>query len=137
MRIPATLTQLIAGCLAIGLGHPAGFAQGIHLDALREWLRNTEEAAKFVEQGDYIKAEQRLGMAIKEIRPYFPDTQREPGSQLLRAGAGALSSETVCRSRAPGSLGPVRSRIGQDSQGRRGISVCVHPRFDPVRTKTA
>ena len=73
-----TVCRIFAGCLAVGLGHTAAFAQGQinHLDALWEWLRNTEEAAKFVEKGDFIKAEQRLNLAIKEIRPYFPDTQR-------------------------------------------------------------
>jgi tetratricopeptide (TPR) repeat protein len=63
---------VLALCLICG----AAFAQGVHLDALREWLRNTEEAAHYVEKGDYIKAEQRLNLAIKEVRPYFPDTQR-------------------------------------------------------------
>jgi len=76
MRVQSTVCRVFAGVVAVGFSHAVGFAQGIHLDALREWLRNTEEAAKYVEQGDFIKAEQRLGLAIKEVRPYFPDTQR-------------------------------------------------------------
>jgi tetratricopeptide (TPR) repeat protein len=62
--------------LAFGLAHQAALGQGVHLDALREWLRNTEEAANYVEKRDYGKAEQRLTLAIKEIRPYFPETRR-------------------------------------------------------------
>jgi tetratricopeptide (TPR) repeat protein len=76
MRRRNTLCQIVAGCLAFCLSHTVGFAQINHLDALREWLRNTEEAAQYVEKGDYIRAEQRLNLAIKEVRPYFPDTQR-------------------------------------------------------------
>ena len=39
-------------------------------------MRNTEEAATYVDKGDYVKAEERLKLAIKEIRPFLPDTQR-------------------------------------------------------------
>ena len=45
----------------------------MHLDALREWLRHTEEAAKSLDSGDYVKAEERLNAAIKEVRPYLPE----------------------------------------------------------------
>ena len=69
-------SQLFSVCLAIGLGQAAAFAQDNHLGALREWLRHTEEAANFRDKGDYIKAEQRLNMAIREIRPYLPETRR-------------------------------------------------------------
>jgi tetratricopeptide (TPR) repeat protein len=69
-------TRSFAIFLALGLGHHAACAQGIHLDALREWLRNTEEAAQYVDKGDYAKAEERLRLAIKEVRPYLPETQR-------------------------------------------------------------
>ena len=76
MRQRHTSTQIFSVCLALGLGPAAAFAQGIHLGALREWLRDTEEAAKFLDNGDYVKAEQRLNLAIKEIRPYLPETRR-------------------------------------------------------------
>jgi tetratricopeptide (TPR) repeat protein len=69
-------TRSFAIFLALGLGHHAACAQGIHLDALREWLRNTEEAAQYVDKGDYAKAEERLRLAIQEVRPYLPETQR-------------------------------------------------------------
>ena len=71
-----TSARLFGVCLAFGLGPVAAWAQGIHLGALREWMRNTEEAARFVDRGDYVKAEQRLNLAIKEIRPYLPKTLR-------------------------------------------------------------
>lgn len=76
MTIRNTLTRFIAGYFAFGLASIAALGQDVHLGALREWLARTEEAARYVERGDYIKAEQRLNLAIKEIRPYFPDTQR-------------------------------------------------------------
>jgi Tetratricopeptide repeat len=69
------LIRLRAVFLAFGLGPAAAFAQGNHLGALREWLRNTEEAARFVDRGDYVKAEQRLNLAIKDIRPFLPETR--------------------------------------------------------------
>jgi tetratricopeptide (TPR) repeat protein len=76
MRQRQKLTRLCAVCLAFGFGPAAAFAQSNHLDALREWMRNTEEAAKYVATGDYVKAEQRLNVAIKEIRPHLPDTRQ-------------------------------------------------------------
>jgi tetratricopeptide (TPR) repeat protein len=63
-------TLLAAPCLCA----PAGFAQNVHLNVLRDWLDKTEEAARFVSRGDYASAEERL--AIKEIRPYLPETRR-------------------------------------------------------------
>jgi hypothetical protein len=69
------LTGLCAVSLAFGLGPAAAFAQGNHFGALYEWMRNTEEAARFVDKGDYVKAEQRLNLAIKEIRPFLPETR--------------------------------------------------------------
>ncbi len=39
-------------------------------------MRYTEEAARCFDKGDYVKAEQQLHVAIKEIRPYLPDTRR-------------------------------------------------------------
>ena len=88
MRVQSTVCRVFAGVAAVGFGHAVGFAQGIRLDALREWLRNTEEAAKYVEKGDFIKAEQRLGLAIKEIRPYFPDTQRNMARSYCELARG-------------------------------------------------
>ena len=76
MKIQSDLTRIIAVFFTFGLGCMAAFAQDVHLGALSEWLARMEEATKYVDQGDYIKAEQRLNLAIKEIRPYFPDTQR-------------------------------------------------------------
>ena len=76
MKRRRTWTQLLGVCLAFWLGPTSAFAQGLHLGALREWMRNTEEAARFVDRGDYDHAEHRLNLAIKEIRPYLPDTQR-------------------------------------------------------------
>ena len=76
MKIQSDLTRIIAVFFTFGLGCMAAFAQDVHLGVLSEWLARMEEATKYVDQGDYIKAEQRLNLAIKEIRPYFPDTQR-------------------------------------------------------------
>jgi tetratricopeptide (TPR) repeat protein len=63
--------------LAVVLAHPAAsIAQDTPLGVLRIWLGLTEEAAKDVQRGNYLKAEERLNLAIKEIRPYYPKTQR-------------------------------------------------------------
>jgi tetratricopeptide (TPR) repeat protein len=76
MRRHQTLTRLCAVCVAFGLGATTAFAQRSHLGALREWMRDTEEAATFLDKGDYVNAEQRLNLAIKEVWPYLPDTRR-------------------------------------------------------------
>jgi Tetratricopeptide repeat len=76
MSLRRTSTQLVGVCLALGLGPTAALAQGNHLGALRDWMRYSDEAARFLDKGDYVRAEQRLKLAIKEIRPYLPDTQR-------------------------------------------------------------
>jgi tetratricopeptide (TPR) repeat protein len=75
MRHWRASSQFFGVCLLFGLGQGAAFAQGNHLGALREWLRYTEDAANFLNKGDYVKAEQRLNLAIKEIRPFLPDTR--------------------------------------------------------------
>jgi tetratricopeptide (TPR) repeat protein len=67
--------RLLGVFLAFGLPS-AAFAQGVHLDALREWMRHMEEAAKYVDNGNYARAHEHLNEAIKEIRPYLPDTRR-------------------------------------------------------------
>jgi tetratricopeptide (TPR) repeat protein len=76
MRHRQKLSRLCAVILAFGLSSAAVCAQGNHLGALREWMGYSEEAAKQVGRGDYAKAEERLNLAIKEIRPYLPDTRR-------------------------------------------------------------
>ncbi len=94
MRHGANSAQLVGVCLALGLGVVSALAQGHHLDALREWLGYTEEAAKLVDKRDYVKAEQQLNAAIREIRPYFPETKRNlrevtanwPGCSIIRNG---------------------------------------------------
>jgi tetratricopeptide (TPR) repeat protein len=55
---------------------PAVLAQSNRLPALRDWMWYQEEAAKCLDKGNYAGAEERLNLAIKEIRPYFPDTRR-------------------------------------------------------------
>jgi tetratricopeptide (TPR) repeat protein len=61
---------------AIGLA-PAvpAQAQPVHLGALQAWMDKTEEAAKYLSRGDYVQAEERLNLAIKDIRPYLPETR--------------------------------------------------------------
>jgi tetratricopeptide (TPR) repeat protein len=76
MRRGDKLILLFAVGLAFGLGPPTGFAQGVHLGALVQWMGHTEEAAKFLDKGNYVKAEERLNLAIKEVRPYLPATGR-------------------------------------------------------------
>jgi len=68
--------RILALLLALGLGPTAASAQSGHFQALRAWMQDTEEAARFVERRDYARAEERLNHAIKEIRPYLPDTRR-------------------------------------------------------------
>ena len=76
MRRSDNLIRLFAVCLAFGLGPPTSFAQGNHLEALVQWMGHTEEAARLVDKGDYVRAEVRLKLAIKEVQPFLPDTTR-------------------------------------------------------------
>jgi tetratricopeptide (TPR) repeat protein len=63
--------------LAAMLALPApSIAQDTPVRVLRMWMGLTEEAGRFVRMGDFVLAEQRLNLAIKEIRPYYPKTQR-------------------------------------------------------------
>ena len=71
----ARLIRLFTIGLSLALG-PAVFAQTNHLPALRDWMAHQEEAAKYFDQGNYVRAEQRLNLAIKDIRPYLPATRR-------------------------------------------------------------
>jgi hypothetical protein len=71
----ARLNQLFTVCFSLALG-PALLAQTNHLPALRDWMAYDEEAARYLQNGEYSKAEQRLNLAIRNIRPYLPDTRR-------------------------------------------------------------
>jgi tetratricopeptide (TPR) repeat protein len=67
------------GCLAALFSlwlAPAAFAQPEHLRALSDWIAHQQEAAKFFRNGDLSGAEDRLKAAIKDIRPYLPETRR-------------------------------------------------------------
>ena len=111
MKYCRTSAQVFAVSLAFGLGPAAAFAQGNHFGALYEWMRNTEEAARFVDKGDYVKAEQRLNLAIKEIRPYLPESV-----YLEVAGRPAAQPYWLIGSRRPAELAAAietaRSRLG-------------------------
>jgi tetratricopeptide (TPR) repeat protein len=72
----AVSNRLLVLLLALGLGPASVSAQSVHVEALRLWMQDTENAAKYVEKGDFARAEERLNHAIKEIRPYLPDTRR-------------------------------------------------------------
>ncbi len=69
------LHQLVTVFLSLALS-PAVVAQTNHLPALRDWQYHHEQAAQYLQQADYAKAEERLNLAIKNIRPYLPDTRR-------------------------------------------------------------
>jgi Tfp pilus assembly protein PilF len=69
-------SRLILFALLVPVTPSAALARGDHLIALRDWQWHTEEAAKYLNRGDYAKAEQRVNLAIKEIRPYLPETRR-------------------------------------------------------------
>jgi tetratricopeptide (TPR) repeat protein len=71
----ARLIRLITAVLSLAFC-PAVFAQTNHLPALRDWFAHQEEAAKYFDQGNYVRAEERLNLAIKDIRPYLPETRR-------------------------------------------------------------
>jgi tetratricopeptide (TPR) repeat protein len=76
MRRRDNVTRLLAVFLTIGSITPAVLARDTPLRALREWMLNTEEAATYLQKRDYAKAEERLNLAINEIRPYLPDSRR-------------------------------------------------------------
>jgi Tetratricopeptide repeat len=75
MRRGGTVSQPIAVFLSLMLSR-AVVAQPNHLPALRDWQYHQEQAARYLQQGYYAKAEERLNLAIKNIRPYLPDTRR-------------------------------------------------------------
>jgi tetratricopeptide (TPR) repeat protein len=76
MRRSHGLPRRLIGLVILLTCPAASLAQGNHLGALRDWQWHTEEAAKYLGKGDYTKAEERINLAIKEIRPYLPDTRR-------------------------------------------------------------
>jgi tetratricopeptide (TPR) repeat protein len=69
------LNQLCTVFLSLALA-PAVVAQPNHLPALRDWQDHQEQAAQYLRNGDYAKAEERLNLAIRDIRPYLPGTRR-------------------------------------------------------------
>jgi tetratricopeptide (TPR) repeat protein len=69
------LNQCVAVLFSLALGSPA-LAQSSHLRALSDWMVHQQEAAKSFQNGDYHRAVERLNLAIKDIRPYLPDTRR-------------------------------------------------------------
>ena len=71
----ARLNQCLAVLFSLALG-PAVLAQSSHLRALSDWMAHQQEAAKCFQRGDYSQAAERLNLAIKDLRPYLPDTRR-------------------------------------------------------------
>jgi tetratricopeptide (TPR) repeat protein len=71
----ARLNQCLAVLFSFALG-PAVLAQSSHLRALSDWMAHQQEAAKCFQRGDYSQAAERLNLAIKDLRPYLPDTRR-------------------------------------------------------------
>ena len=69
------LNQCLAVLFSLALG-PAVHAQPHHLRALSDWMVHQHEAAKCFQIGDFSGAEERLNLAIKDIRPYLPETRR-------------------------------------------------------------
>ena len=39
-------------------------------------MYHTQQAARYIEAGEYIIAEERIKVAINDIKPYLPDTRR-------------------------------------------------------------
>ena len=69
------VNQCVAVLFLLALGSPA-LAQSSHLRALSDWMVHQQEAAKSFQNGDYYRAVERLNLAIKDIRPYLPETRR-------------------------------------------------------------
>jgi tetratricopeptide (TPR) repeat protein len=69
------LNQCLAVLFSLALS-PAVLAQPDHLRDLSDWMVHQQEAARCFQNGDYSGAEERLNRAIKDIRPYLPDTRR-------------------------------------------------------------
>jgi hypothetical protein len=79
MRRRGWLNQCLAVIFSFALGSPA-LAQSnhvpSHLRAMSDWMVHQQEAAKSFQKGDYYRAVERLNRAIKDVRPYLPDTRR-------------------------------------------------------------
>ena len=69
------LNQCIAVLFSLVLCPPV-LAQSSHLRALSDWMVHEQEAAKSFQNGDYSQAVERLTLAIRDIRPYLPETRR-------------------------------------------------------------
>jgi tetratricopeptide (TPR) repeat protein len=69
--------HFLCACL-LALGHAAvpAAAQDIPLGVIGDWKFYNDAAWRCINRGDYALAEERLNMAIKELRPYFPKSAR-------------------------------------------------------------
>jgi tetratricopeptide (TPR) repeat protein len=69
------LIQCLGFLFSLSLS-PSVLAQPHHLRALSDWIAHQQEASKCFQNGDLAGAEERLKLAIKDIRPYLPETRR-------------------------------------------------------------
>jgi tetratricopeptide (TPR) repeat protein len=70
---------VLVGVLGLALtlvGSAVAVAQDTPLEVLRIWIGHTDEASRYIQKGNYARAEERLTLAIKELRPYYPKTRR-------------------------------------------------------------
>ena len=72
---PGISYRVLSSAVMLALPAPS-IAQDTPFRVLRIWMGLTAEAGRFVRMGDFVMAEQRLNLAIKEIRPYYPKTER-------------------------------------------------------------
>ena len=92
-------------------------AQDIPLFALHDWQWHNDEGWKALNNKAYAKAEERFKLAIKELMPYHPRSQRLLARSYCDLARAALSPGAICRRPAPGEMGPRGSR--RRSQGQR------------------
>ncbi len=82
----------------------------IPLGVLRDWMWYSERGRADLDRGEFARAELKLNMAIRTIKPY-PGTNHRLMAQTYCDLARVLyHQEALCRGRAAGQMGPVGSR---------------------------
>ena len=121
--------------LALALNPGTIFAQG-HLAALRDWMYHTQQAARYIEAGEYVSAEERIKVAINDIKPYLPDTRRIMARTYCEL-ARVLYLERRYAEAEPLARSALSVRRRSPRQTRVRFSVRLHFGTDPPRPETS
>ena len=125
------VSPLITVLLSLALSR-AVVAQPNHLPALRDWQYDQEQAAQYLRQGNYAKAEERLNLAIKNIRPYLPDTRRIMAKSYCDLARVLYHQKRYAEGEPLARWALSVRGVRKTAQSRRRFSVCLCTRVDSV-----